>query len=625
MDPRLLAHYNRELQHLRGMGGEFAAEFPKIAARLGLSGFECADPYVERLLEGFAFLAARVQLKIEDEFPAFTQHLLEMVYPHYLAPTPSMAVVQLQPDPNEGALAAGFRIPRDSALRSTLGKGEQTACEYRTAQDTVLWPIEITQAEYFSNAGPVAKTDLPALNRTKAGIRLRLRATAGLNLCDLDLDQLVLFLQGGDEVPFALYEQLTANPLGVLIQPLPRPLPWLHELPGRALKPLGFSAHEALLPYPLASFQGYRNLHEYFAFPERFLFVALDGLAPSLARIGAPEVDIIVLLPTRTRALDGVLDASHFALHCTPAINLFPKRCDRIHLDKGGPEYHVIPDRTRPMDFEVYRVDGVTGYGTSNATSRAFRPFYAATDLAHPNDKPAYYSVHRMPRRASSAQRRHGPRSSYLGSELYVNLVDAASAPWAAELRQLGVTCLCTNRDLPLQMPVGVGKTDFSLESGAPVQSVQVRAGPTAPTPSYAHGDTAWRLISHLSLNYLSITDTEGGTGAGALRELLALYADLTTAGTRHQLDGIRGVASRPITRRLPGVRPITYARGVEITLDLDESAFEGTGAYLLGAVLERFFARYASVNGFTETVLTTPERGELKRWPATIGLRPIL
>ncbi|ESQ09458.1 MAG TPA: type VI secretion system baseplate subunit TssF [Chromatiaceae bacterium] len=625
MDPRLLAQYNRELQHLRGLGGEFAAEFPKIAGRLGLTGFECTDPYVERLLEGFAFLAARVQLKIEDEFPTFTQHLLEMIYPHYLAPTPSMAVVQFQPDQNEGALASGFSIPRNTALRGRLGKGEQTACEYRTAHDTVLWPLEISQADYFHHAGPVAKTDLPVLNRSKAGIRLRLRATAGLNLQDLQLDRLVLCLLGSDQIPFTVYEQLTANPVAVLVQPLPRPLPWLSELPGSALKPLGFGPDEALLPYTLPSFQGYRNLHEYFAFPERYLFVALDGLAPTLARIDAPEVDIILLLKSQTKALEGALNADNFALHCTPAINLFPKRCDRIHLDKGGPEYHVVPDRTRPMDFEVYRVDGVVGYGASSTTSREFRPFYAATEFTQPDAHPAYYSVHRVPRRPSSRQRRQGSRSSYTGSESYVNLVDAAAAPWSAELRQLGVTCLCTNRDLPLQMPVGVDNTDFSLESGAPVQSVRVRAGPTSPKPSHAQGATAWRLISHLSLNYLSITDTSGGTGAGALRELLALYADLTSADTVHQLEGIRSVTSRPITRRFPGARPVTYARGIEIALDLDESAFEGTGAYLLGSVLERFFARYVSINGFTETVLTTPDRGELKRWPATIGLRATL
>lgn len=625
MDPRLLAQYSRELQYLRGLGGEFAADFPKIAGRLGLSDFECADPYVERLLEGFAFLAARVQLKLEDEFPTFTQHLLEMVYPHYLAPTPSMAVVQMQTDPTQGTLAEGFPIPRGTALRGTLGPAEQTACEYRTAHDLTLWPVELVEAEYFRHAGPVVKTDLPTLSRCKAGIRLRLRATAGLSFDQIGLDRLVLFLQGSDELPFTLYEQLTAAPVAVLIQPLQRPLPWLDELPGSAVMPLGFSTDEALLPHTAASFQGYRNLHEYFAFPQRFLFLAVNGLAQSFRRLASPDVDLIILLPASAPELENAVDAANFALHCTPVVNLFPKRCDRIHLDKGGPEYHVVPDRTRPLDFEVYRIDGVTGYGASTSITREFQPFYAANDLASSEAHPAYYSVHRMPRRLSSRQRRQGPRSSYLGSEVYVNLVDSATAPWSKELRQLGVSSLCTNRDLPLQIPIGIGSTDFSLEIGAPVQAIRVRAGPTSPVPSHAHGDTAWRLISHLSLNYLSIDDSEGGSGAGALRELLALYADLTNTNNRHQIEGIRSVRSRPIVRRLPGARPVTYVRGLEIALQCDEGAFEGSGIYLLGAVLERFFARYASINGFTETVLSSTDRGELKRWPATIGRRPTI
>jgi type VI secretion system protein ImpG len=215
-------------------------------------------------------------------------------------------------------------------------------------------------------------------------------------------------------------------------------------------------------------------------------------------------------------------------------------------------------------------------------------------------------------------------RSSYVGSEVFVNLVDAAQAPWSAELRQIAVSGLCTNRDLPLHMPVGAGKTDFTLESGAPVRAVRVRAGPTPPRPSHIHGDTAWRLIDHLSLNYLSIADTDGGKGAATLRELLGLYGDLASANVRKQVDGIRQVSSRPIVRRLPGVRPVTYGRGLEIVVDCDETAFEGTGAFLLGAVLQHFFARYCTVNGFTETVIQS-DRGELMRWPAMIGRRPTL
>ena len=183
MDPRLLRYYNRELQHVREVGAEFAKEFPKVAGRLGLEGLECAAPYVERLLEGFGFLAARVQLKVDAEFPRFTQNLLEMIYPDYLAPTPSMTVVQFQPDLNEGSLANGFTIPRHSVLRSRLGEGEQTACEYRTAHETQLWPVQITEAEYFSYLGKLGQPGLAELagsHGAKAGIRLRLQASGRL-------------------------------------------------------------------------------------------------------------------------------------------------------------------------------------------------------------------------------------------------------------------------------------------------------------------------------------------------------------------------------------------------------------------------------------------------------------
>jgi type VI secretion system protein ImpG len=628
MDPRLLDYYNRELRFMREMGGELATEFPKIAARLGLESFECADPYVERLLEGFAFLAARVQLKIDAEFPAFTQHFLEMVYPHYLAPTPSMAVVELQPDLDEGSLVEGFDIPRGTVLRGTLGRDAQTPCEYRTAHATRLWPMEVTAAEYFSHTGPVGRPDLAILQHSKAGIRLRLRTTANLTFAQLapgrpERLRLVLYLQGADQLPFELYARLLGDVVGVLVQPTARPVSWIETLPASALGPLGFDDGESLLPYSPASFQGYRNIYEYFAFPRRYLFVSIDGLGPILHRLAASEVDVVLLLGHSAPTLERVLDATNFALHCTPAINLFPKRFDRIHLSATGPEHHLIPDRTRPMDFEIYRVDSVTGYGTGMTDAREFRPFYAPAKLADPGEcKPAYYSVHRIPRRLSSRQQRRGPRSSYVGSEVFVNLVDAAKSPWAAELRQLAVTGLCTNRDLPLHMPVGTGKTDFTLESGAPVRAVQIRSGPTAPRPSHAHGDTAWQLISHLSLNYLSIADTDGGQAAAALRGLLRLYGGMTDIDQHKQLEGIRQVSSRSIVRRLPGVRPVTYGRGLEITLECDETAFEGTGAFLLGAVLARFFARYCTINSFTETLLKTG-RGEIMRWPAVIGRRP--
>ena len=625
MDPRMLRYYERELRHIRETGAEFAQEFPKIAGRLGLEGFECADPYVERLLEGFAFLAARVQLKLDAEFPRFTQHLLEMVYPDYLAPTPSMAVVQFQPDRNEGALADGFVIPRDSALRSLLGKGDQTPCEYRTAHELTLWPLELAAADYFPHTGPVANTGLPLLQRVKAGLRLRLRCTAGLSFDKLALDRLPVFLRGTDQLPMHLYEQLLAHALAVIVRPSERTGAWFEVLPKDSIRRRGFTEDEAVLPQSPRSFQGYRLLREYFAFPERFLFVEFGGLGPVARRCTESELEIIVLLDQSDPVLENTVDSSHFALYCTPAINLFPKRADRIHLSNQTNEFHIVPDRTRPLDFEVYAVSQVTGFGSSNEGEQPFQPFYAWNDLNLPGDRRGYYTLRREPRLLSSRQRLRGPRSSYIGSEVFISLVDANEAPYRSELRQLALSLRCTNRDLPLQMPLGKTNTDFSMESGAPVESIRCLAGPTKPKPSYAEGDATWRLISHLSLNYLTVTDTSPEQGAAALRELLRLYGDTSEAHIRKQIEGVKAVDALPVTRRMPIPGPITFGRGLEVSVTCDEAAFEGTGVFLLGAVLEQFFAKYVSINTFTETVIKTADRGEIMRWPTRAGRRGTL
>ena len=622
MDERLLRYYNHELQYVRELGGEFASQFPKIAGRLGLDGFECADPYVERLLEGFAFLAARVHLKIDAEFPRFTQHLLEMVYPHYLAPVPSMAMVQFHPDMSEGALSEGFVVPRGSILRSLLGKNDQTACEYRTGHDVTLWPLDLSGAEYLATTGAVAALGIENLRGVKAAFRFRLKTVGDLSIDALALDRLPLYLHGDDERTIRVYEQLLGNALGLVVGSGERPAAPRRRLDKSHVRPVGFADDEALLPYGSRSFQGYRLLHEYFAFPKRYLMAAFTGLGPAVRACAGSELEVVVLLDRADPTLDGAVDASLFALYCSPAVNLFPKRADRIHLNTREFEYHVVPDRTRPLDFEVYQVDRVVGYGTSSEEKREFFPFYQLKDRAHDTEDSAYFATQRQPRLLSSRQRSQGTRSSYLGSEVYLSLVDAKEAPFSGALRQLAVETLCTNRDLPLQMPVGQGATDFTMEAGGPVQSVRCLAGPTKPRPPLGENEAAWRLINHLSLNYLSLLDGEADQGAPALRDLLQVYSVAGAPALRKQIEGIAAVSGRPIHRRLPLPGPITYGRGLEITLRCDETAFEGAGAFLFGAVLEQFFARYVSINSFTETVVESLDRGEIMRWPARIGQR---
>jgi type VI secretion system protein ImpG len=625
MDPRLLRYYNLELQHLREMGAEFAQQFPKIAARLGMNGLEVTDPYVERLLEGVGFLAARVQLKLDAEFPRFTQALLEIIYPHYLAPTPSMVVAQLQPDKSDPSLVSGRTVPRGSSMHSVLAADDVTACEFRTAHDVTVWPIELVSASYFSFAPDLPLTRLPIASRIKGGVRLKLKAAPGVKFSKMPIDRLCFYLTGRDDVANKLYELCLGNALGVLALTQSTRSPNYEFVPKAHIRPVGFSDDQALLPVTLRSFQGYRLLNEYFSFPQRFRFVEIAGLERAVQETAADVIELVVLLGRGDGALDGVVDASNFALFCTPAINLFQKpRLDRIHVADSTHEFHVVADRTRPLDFEIYQVTEVVGHGAGADSEQTFLPFYATYSSDNDQNR-AYFTIRREPRLVPLEQRRRGTRSSYIGSEVFLALVDSAQAPFNADLRQLSIQALCTNRDLPLLMPIGLGKSDLSLNIAAPVASIRIITGPTRPAPALADGAVAWRAISHLALNYLSLVNTTPQEGAAALRELLELYAASAEISAKRQVEGIRSVKVDRVVRRLPASGPIAFGRGLEITLEVDELAFEGGSAYLLGAVLDQYFARYVSINSVTETVLRSQSRGEISRWMPHWGGRPTL
>ena len=625
MDERLLSLYNVELRHLREMAGEFAREYPKIAGRLAIdqdAKEACPDPYVERLLEGFAWLAARVHLKLEAEFPRFTQALLETVYPHYLSPVPSMAVVRFEIDPQQPALAEGVQVPRGTALKSNLGKGDRTPCVFQTAHQVMLHPLRVLEGRYFTR--DLQELNLPLELGARAAFRIRLQTTGGQTFDKLNLPGLTFYIRGADDLAGVIYEQIFARRLGLVIQSVSEKGKELARLTASFVRRTGFAADEALLPPSPRGFEGYRLVREYFALPQRFLFFELAGLAEAAKKCKGDQIDLIIPLKEQETSLERRVDGTCFELFCTPVINLFSKTLDRVSLSEGFYEFHIVPDRNRTTDFEVFELESVTGYGVNPGEENEFRPFYLARDTD--TGTVAYYTVNRAPRMLTANERLTGKKSSYAGTELFLSLVDANSAPYNAKLRELGVKALCTNRHLPIQMAVGVGRTDFTMGLSAPVNSIRCVTGPTLPKPSYTEGRFFWRLISHLSLNYLSLIESgKSDQGAAGLRDLLKLYIEQKDHLGARQIDGVLGIKSKPIVRRVAAPGPISFARGLEITVTLDEVAFEGTGAFVLGAVLEQFFAKYVSLNSFTETVVRTKQRGEIVRWPTRMGIRHIL
>ena len=612
MDPRLLAAYNEELAYLRDTGREFAEENEAVAGRLGPKFPDDSDPYVERLLEGVAFLSARVQLKLKDEFPEFTQQLLQAVQPSYVAPTPSMAVVAFSPNGADPGLAAGPRVERHTELTASA-KGQESPCRFRTGQAVELWPLRVGQAEYL-NRGAVGRWAAKAGVRAEAGLRIRLEATGETPLSDLPVDSLPLYLSGPETVRGELYRQILGETVAVLGEGSEgERLP----LPG----PHGFDDDSALLPTDGRSFRGYRLLTEYFACPERFLFVRLEGLRRALAGCDRTS-DLVLLFSRGVDGLSGAVTADALQPFCTPVINLFEQQLAQVEVNPFQHEHLVMPDRTRPLDFEVCRLAGVTAQD-ENGRKRPVAPLYALGSLLYDRDA-LFYTARLRLRRLSTKEQRLRGRNDYIGSETWISLTSPGDPQTAGKVRKLAIRALLSNRELPEQLKVG-GKGGVLTVADAPVsEAVFVRA-PTRPRAPMGLSDAAWRVIAHLTPNYAAFAAGDPVQNADNLRDHLALYVRSDDAAMRRQLDGVTAVASKPVTRRLAGADRHAFVRGLSLTLRLDDAAFENGRMFLFSAILDRFLSEFAPLNSFVETRFESPEQGEFAQWPAKLSQRPTI
>lgn len=628
MDSRLLDYYNQELVYMRELAGEFAQAHPRIARRLGMQAGDVADPYVERLIESFCFMAARMQIKLDAEFPRFTARLLEVLYPNYVAPTPSMAVARFFPGHKEGDSAEGFRVPRGSTFTSRLAHGENTACRFQNGQEVMLYPLEIVEARLtdIPQNMPALARYVPASTEVRGALRLRLRTVNGMDIAGLrGLDRLPIYLTGDEQIASHVFELLhTASVVSITGAPGEFESAgaggMLSVVSGDAVAHEGLGPAQGLLPLAWSRFHGHNLLQEYFACPGRFYFFTLTGLDAGFRRVKGQEVEIVVLLERAPGRLVNLVDASCFALFCTPLINLFSMRMDSIALSGAQTEFRVIPDRTAPLDYEVFCVESLKGQTCAESGEFEFRPLYQSLNNDEGNYG-RYFSTRRERRLISDSARRHGTRTQYIGTEVYVSLVDQHDAPYREELRYLSVAALATNRDLSSLVPRN-GINDLELAGSGPFASIGLVRAPTAPKAPYAEREMAWRLIRQLNFNYLPLDDLDHRAGGQGLRDLLRLFLTDDATDHRRQAESLVGVKTRPVTRKLPGSGVLVFGRGVECVLTVDETGFSGTSPYLFGLILEHFLARHASINAFTQTELHSMQRGCVARWPVRMGTR---
>jgi type VI secretion system protein ImpG len=609
----LLGYFNRELDALRVLASEFAERHPKIAGRLRLTKDTVDDPHVARLLEGVAFLGARVQHRLDDEFPELTDALLSVLYPHYLAPLPSVAIVRFASDPG---MAGPARLPSGLAVETEPVGGE--TCLFRTAYPLTLWPVEI---EAIKLSGmPLPAPPNPAAAGAAACLRISLRcANPAMTFTQLGIDQLRFFLSGEQGSP--LLELLLAHTVSVaLADDVTDTHPVI--LPPDVLQAVGFAPDEALFPWPARSFSGFRLLSEYFAAREKFLFVDIRRLDAKTLVSAGNRMDIFVYLDRMVPDLERSLQASSLALGCTPIVNLFEQRCEPIALDHTTIEYRIEPDARRPGSLEIWSVERVRE-SLPGGEFRPWSPFHRLT-RSHAGET----ADEKIGGFFGTARREIA--GGIRGTDVVLLPHDADFDPERESSGVLSIDALCCNRDLPSSLPFGGGRPTLRLVEGA--AAVTGLSCLTAPTPTLRvplQERGFWRLISHLSLGHLSVVG--GEAAAEALREVLRLYDCRESIESRAAIRALLGVTSSFGTARIPGLRGPGaraggFCRGLDVTLTFDDQAWTTGGLYVLASVLDRFLALHATVNSFVRTRVRLRSRAEIAAsWPPRAGSQVLL
>ncbi|MFL9895507.1 type VI secretion system baseplate subunit TssF [Paraburkholderia sp. RL17-381-BIF-C] len=594
----LLPYYERELSFLRRYSRDFAERYPKIAARLAMSGEHCEDPHVERMIESFALLGARINKKLDDDYPEFTEALLEVLYPHYLRPFPSCSIAQLGTSAALSHLTEPVRVERGTELKSRPIRGVQ--CRFRTAYDVTLAPIRISEAKYTSVAMAPSATVLPG-NAT-AIVSITFESTAAqLDLSALKLGTLRTHLHGEQSFIAALADCLFVNAMATYVE-VDRRGVWKQVRESPVVQ-AGFGEEDALIDYPAKSHPAYRLLTEYFAFPEKFNFADFDLAAMTRASGRCQRVTLhVVLKEVRSdshvaRLLDS-LGAHHFRLFCTPVVNLFEQHGEPIRVSHQAISYPVIAEARRAFAYEVYSIDSVklVRQQAHEESVIEFRPFYS---LHHGE---AAHAGHYWFARRNDWVAQKSP-----GYETEISIVDIDFEPAAPQTDTLSLDLTCTNRDLPAGLAVGLEGGDLFLEGGSLTGSISMLRRPT-PSVRFERGRAAhWRLISHLALNHVSLANS----GLSALKEMLVLYDLRRTAVSARHIDGLVGIEQRAAVQWLPGKPFATFVRGIEIRLTIDEEHFVGTSLASFVRVIDTFFGLYVHLNSFVQLVVVSKRTGE--------------
>jgi type VI secretion system protein ImpG len=647
MNREFLEFYDRELKILYERSQEFAEEFPGVAARLGAMTEAQIDPTIAGLLEGAAFLAARVQLKLKSEFSNFTIEMLDHLLPGILAPSPSFALLKVRPDYSNPILKDGLSLKAGEYVDTGfLDRERRVACRYRLVSDLTIWPYAVSRAEYLSTPAPLQARGLNSAPSIAGGLCIELSLRSAKQGADTSgpgdavstctPDSLTFHFVDALSDSAALYELMFSRLRRIVIRHgRDGEAPKFQVLGLDAIEAIGFERGESLFGHDDRVFAGFSYLREYFAFPSKFLGFRLKSLSKYLKRIEADRFEVYFEFDASTKRLASVVKASSFALYAAPASNLFEVSCTPVPIRSQDHEHVVIADRSRPLDHEIFQILEVTAQYPRRKDKVPVFPLYSAPSGNIALNKAHFFTSRKLERRKTDIERRTGVTSSYLGTDTFISLREPPEEEAQERVRSLNIRALVTNRHLTDKLPLGRGSVDFTSVSDTKLE-LECIAGPTPPRESLLvgaqrgrggelTGSVLWKLISLLQFNHLGLAGRAAGDQATALREILLVFADASNPDIERRIRGVVDIKTSPVVRKISQENGFNAARGIQVAVEFDESAFEGSGAFLLGAVLSRFFCEYASFNSFVETVIKSRQRGEIMKWRPAIGARQLL
>jgi type VI secretion system protein ImpG len=628
---KVIDYFIAELQSLRQRASLFSEDYPEVASELRLGSGRSDDPHVEMLLQSFAYMTARLRYNLDADLPEVPVNLLKHLYPHLETPIPSMGMLQVNPYPDTVDFTEGYCLQRGRSFKRKVRAQDNREydCYLRTSCDTDLWPVKINKLRLL----PTNRFE--GIDRQFSGVRsvlhVSLGTVSGVEFSDLNMKTLRLFVNSSNPRCYPLFDRLQGNLISVVSEQKVEDAEAIYHQ--TKLHWQGFEESQAILPYTKRSHPAYRLLQEYFSFPEKFLSFDVCDIESSVC---GSELNLYFLFDVDLSD-DNIVDSDSLLVNCVPVVNLFNSITEPVRLNQREFEYLLVPDVKQYNASEIFSINKVVGTDVRGRSSE-IAAFLPDQDVYKIENEKSYWS----------SRRDYSERKRFCGTEMYLSFHDQGFNIALPASNSVYAEVTCTNRDLAQHLRIG---SQMMLVGEGPASHAVLVTKPTRHQVPAIRGKQPWELVSHLTLNFSTLgksrnynpVSNEIGKGPTRrtdkatdktidnenvllIQNLLRMYCETDNLSHQRLVDSIKDMHTELTASHIGQDAWRGFSQGMKLSMTIDESLVDHTSAFLVGEVMQRFFALYTAVNSFVSLRLLSNQRDEaLKTWPPMTGEKALL